>query len=622
MKHFVIAVSFLLVLAVSAEVTDPGSYSYDGQKPGVLAPPGYYVPVSGATALVAALPGHYVNLAGATSALPANVGAYVAISAATAATLASPGYYVATAAASTQTPARIGFFVDMPGATNENIAVPGTYINQAAATAATLAAPGYYVATAGASAQTPARIGFFVDMPGATNENIAVPGTYINQAAATAATLAAPGYYVATAGASAQTPARIGAFVDMPGATNENIATPGTYIDSSAATAARLAAPGYYVATAGASAQTPAQIGAFVDMSAATNENIATPGTYIYRSAATAATRAAPGYYVATAGASAQTPAQIGYYVATEGGTSPFFATPGFYVPFAGATAALRCPAGTTSYVASAACRLTQSSHPGGQYVVSPYLWTDSGTTLVLTNLTGAVTNRITLRNVSTDVGHADPLTDLTILGASFSGRNPSAFSAVFVPPVLLHEGTPYDLEISVVAPTTQSVQAVLSLPTDQYASLGVTGRVYQINVVCLQSEGDLDSDADGLLDTEEALLGTDQNDPDSDRDGVNDGVEAASESMDPLQSNSELVGFVESHRADFDLYTPEDIQEGSMGRLVLEPLAGGRYQVEWILESTTNLVAGGWEPVVTNQIQFTPEGADPSKLFRIKAGR
>ena len=58
------------------------------------------------------------------------------------------------------------------------------------------------------------------------------------------------------------------------------------------------------------------------------------------------------------------------------------------------------------------------------------------------------------------------------------------------------------------------------------------------------------------------------------------------------------------------------------MGDLVLEPLGGGQYQLEWMLLSTTNLMEGSWTPVSTNQLYFTPDGAIDTQLFRIRAGQ
>lgn len=61
-------------------------------------------------------------------------------------------------------------------------------------------------------------------------------------------------------------------------------------------------------------------------------------------------------------------------------------------------------------------------------------------------------------------------------------------------------------------------------------AKLGVTG-------------GDIDSDGDGLLDSEEAYLGTNPFDPDSDKDGLTDYAEVRTHNTDPLNPDSDYDG-------------------------------------------------------------------------------
>lgn len=51
---------------------------------------------------------------------------------------------------------------------------------------------------------------------------------------------------------------------------------------------------------------------------------------------------------------------------------------------------------------------------------------------------------------------------------------------------------------------------------------------------------GELDSDGDGLLDREEATIGTDPFDPDTDKDGLSDGEEVKSYKTDPLNPDSD----------------------------------------------------------------------------------
>ena len=54
-------------------------------------------------------------------------------------------------------------------------------------------------------------------------------------------------------------------------------------------------------------------------------------------------------------------------------------------------------------------------------------------------------------------------------------------------------------------------------------------------------SGGQIDSDGDGLLDSEEAQIGTDPFDPDTDKDGLSDGEEVKTYLTDPLNPDSDL---------------------------------------------------------------------------------
>ena len=58
------------------------------------------------------------------------------------------------------------------------------------------------------------------------------------------------------------------------------------------------------------------------------------------------------------------------------------------------------------------------------------------------------------------------------------------------------------------------------------------------------QDEEPSDSDEDGLIDSEEAVRGTDQNNPDSDSDGLADGDEISVYGSDPRQPDSDSDGF------------------------------------------------------------------------------
>ncbi|MEA2069424.1 MAG: hypothetical protein U9P12_09500, partial [Verrucomicrobiota bacterium] len=105
-------IGLLAATTSGAELTDPGTYSSDGYKPGVLAPPGYYVSSQGATAPSPAPIGMYTDSAGQSYA-----------------TQASPGTYAPTTGMAQALPAPVGHFVSSFGASAATPAVPGTYVS-------------------------------------------------------------------------------------------------------------------------------------------------------------------------------------------------------------------------------------------------------------------------------------------------------------------------------------------------------------------------------------------------------------------------------------------------------------------------------------------------------------
>jgi outer membrane protein OmpA-like peptidoglycan-associated protein len=76
------------------------------------------------------------------------------------------------------------------------------------------------------------------------------------------------------------------------------------------------------------------------------------------------------------------------------------------------------------------------------------------------------------------------------------------------------------------------------------FGSVGVVYRIgAAIPVRPLVSGGDLDSDGDGLLDSQEADIGTDPFNPDTDGDGLNDGEEVNLYRTDPLNPDTDWDG-------------------------------------------------------------------------------
>jgi len=569
-KHIAQGLIGLIIATASwAEPTDPGTYSATGEKPGVPAPPGYYVNTTGATAPTPAPVGTYIDTAGKSYATQASAGTYAPTTGMANALPAPVGHFVSSFGASAATPAPAGSYVSTTGATTAMLASQGTYVPCPAASEATQASPGHYVNTIGATEQTPAAPGYYIWQVGSSSAIAAPMGHYVPTAGATAANQAPPGTFVNITAASAATPAPAGYFVS-----------------SSGQSSAQKAPAGYYTPSAGMSAAIPAPAGSFVSSQGASSVTLAPPG----------------------------------YFVNTSGSTSAIAAPPGRYVPTAGATATLQCPPGTTSYVASAACRIIQADLPCTPDTAGPCYQTDAPEQIVATNQTGTFIFHFEVENASQEVGTASPLSQLTIVSTDLDGDDAGHFLLGFNTPLILNEGDSETLKIKASAPTNQSINVWLNLTTDQNASVGEPGQTQRIHLVLLQNTTSGDADGDGLLDTDEALLGTRVDLADTDGDGYKDGFEAANPQMNPLMDDSDLVDFFQAERAMFNLYTATDVQEGSMDDLVLEPLGGGQYQLEWFLMSTTNLEEGIWNTVSTNQLIFTPDGALDTQLFRIRA--
>src|SRR5690606_14407095 len=78
----------------------------------------------------------------------------------------------------------------------------------------------------------------------------------------------------------------------------------------------------------------------------------------------------------------------------------------------------------------------------------------------------------------------------------------------------------------------------------NQYLFAGVNYRWGAVvKPVYAVSGGDIDSDGDGLLDSEEAELGTDPFNPDTDGDGLSDGEEVRTYKTDPLNPDTDYDG-------------------------------------------------------------------------------
>lgn len=90
---------------------------------------------------------------------------------------------------------------------------------------------------------------------------------------------------------------------------------------------------------------------------------------------------------------------------------------------------------------------------------------------------------------------------------------------------------------------------------------------------------GDIDSDQDGLLDRDEALLGTDPFNPDTDQDGIGDGEEHSSLNTDPLNPDTDQDGLKDG--AEVRVYGTDPLNPDTDG--------GGVSDGHEVMEDNTN---------------------------------
>jgi hypothetical protein len=110
----------------------------------------------------------------------------------------------------------------------------------------------------------------------------------------------------------------------------------------------------------------------------------------------------------------------------------------------------------------------------------------------------------------------------------------------VYLDDVLIHTGTTWETYYRQVYPATVTEIAVdaLAVRSSGAAQLGNLGNGLYFDDFIVDSP--IDTDGDGLFDSQEEVLGTDPEDPDSDDDGVGDGVEVDDLGTDPLDDDSD----------------------------------------------------------------------------------
>jgi len=109
-----------------------------------------------------------------------------------------------------------------------------------------------------------------------------------------------------------------------------------------------------------------------------------------------------------------------------------------------------------------------------------------------------------------------------------------------------------------------------------------------------------IDTDGDGLLDSEEEKLGTDKNDPDTDNDGLNDSQEIEKWKTDPLIPDTDEDGYLDG----------EEVESG------YDPLGTGQ------LDSDNDGLGDAYEKEIgTNPEKFDTDGDGLSDKEEVNAG-
>ncbi|WP_233595405.1 Ig-like domain-containing protein [Corallococcus sp. CA031C] len=91
--------------------------------------------------------------------------------------------------------------------------------------------------------------------------------------------------------------------------------------------------------------------------------------------------------------------------------------------------------------------------------------------------------------------------------------------------------------------PLANGTYTVTAVSTDGTATSSTASSTFTVD-----STGTADSDNDGLPDVEEAIIGTDPNNPDTDGDGIPDGVEVKVGGTDPLDDDSDDDGILDGN--------------------------------------------------------------------------
>ena len=340
-----------------------GSFSYNlGSAQCALAPIGFYVDQTAQSSIKPCPEGQTTNETGSDSIeacytpsvfIDCNPGSYFNY-ASLGCVLAPAGSFVSSVGEREATPCSVGTYTNVEGSIECELAPPGFFIDQEGSTEATPCSVGTYSPESGAENCIDAPIGFYVaeeqqtsatacpegqvtDAPGATTiQDCYTPEEFIE---------CDPGYFFSDRTGECL-PAPAGSYVDAAGATTATKCPAGTYSSVLASLACELAPYGYFTATEGSVEPTPCQPGSLSADEGAIECELAPAGYYTSEIASANALPCPQGFFSANAGSSECTPAPAGYSVPDEGSSQALPCEPGRFASEEGMVDCEQAPAG------------------------------------------------------------------------------------------------------------------------------------------------------------------------------------------------------------------------------------------------------------------------------------
>jgi hypothetical protein len=327
-----------------------------------LAPIGYYIDLTGQSSAKACPEGQTTDATGSVSIgscytpsvfIDCDPGSYFSYESLDC-VLAPAGSFVSSAGEREATPCSVGTFTNVQGSIECELAPPGFFIDQEGSTEATPCPVGTYSPESGSEICIDAPIGFYVSEEQQTNVTACPEGQVTDAPGATSIQdcytplefiECDPGYFFSDRTGECL-PAPAGSFVASAGATTATKCAPGTYSSVSASIACELAPFGYFTDTEGSVEPTPCQPGSLSADEGSIECELAPAGYYTSEIASANALPCPQGFFSANPGSSECTPAPAGYSVPEEGSSGALPCEPGRFSSEEGMVDCEQAPAG------------------------------------------------------------------------------------------------------------------------------------------------------------------------------------------------------------------------------------------------------------------------------------